>query len=226
MKQSAFFITGTDTEVGKTTFSVLLLDYLAHQGLRVCGFKPVASGATWRHGQLENDDVMALQGASNTAIERHKINPYCFEPAIAPHLAAREAGIEIDFAVIHNHFTQVASRVDCVVVEGAGGILVPLAGERLTIDLCLELRLPVIIVVGMRLGCINHALLTEQCVVSQGLRVVGWVANQIHPNMGYYEENKATLIALMRSPLLAEIPYQHADKKNIIWYKGEVFNHD
>jgi dethiobiotin synthetase len=219
---SGWFITGTDTEIGKTTFSVLLLDYLKQNGLKVVGFKPVASGAKSLNGELINEDVHQLLKHSSNHYKINQINPYCFEPAIAPHIAAKEAQVNIDFKIIKHSLDSLVSTVDKVVVEGAGGILVPLHDQLLTIDLCEFLSLPVIIVVGMRLGCINHALLTEQCILNRGIQVSGWVANCIDPNMSRYSENLKTLKHLMRTPLLAEIPNQQTEQKTICWINKEV----
>ncbi|MDE1892052.1 MAG: dethiobiotin synthase [Betaproteobacteria bacterium] len=217
-----WFVTGTDTEIGKTTFSTLLLDSLKENGFKVVGFKPVASGAKWINGELINDDVNQLREHSTNHYTTIQINPYCFEPAIAPHIAAKEAQVNIDFELIKRSFDSLIDNVDKVVIEGAGGILVPLHDHLLTIDLCEFLALPVIIVVGMRLGCINHALLTEKCILNRGIQVSGWVANCVDPNMSRYSENLKTLTQLMTTPLLAEIPYQNTNKKTITWLNKEV----
>lgn len=216
-----WFVTGTDTEIGKTTFSTLLLDYLVKKDYLVTGFKPVASGASWQNNELVNQDVQELQRHSNANLKLSQINPYCFEPAIAPHIAAMESHTVIHLDHIKRVYEEAAKQVDYVVVEGAGGILVPLHEDLLTLDLCATLSLPVIIVVGMRLGCINHALLTEKVILSSGLTVLGWVANQINPEMPYYQENITTLNRLMTSPMLAEIPYQDSEKKEILWIKEQ-----
>jgi dethiobiotin synthetase len=204
------FVTGTDTGVGKTLFTCALLRAYARQGLRAVGMKPVAAGAVLDDGALINEDVVALRAASNVAAPAELVNPYCFEPPIAPHIAAAEQGVTIDLTLIASSYERLAALADRVVVEGAGGFLVPL-GERLdTAALARRLALPVVIVVGMRLGCLNHALLTAAAVRAAGLRLAGWVASHVDPDMAYADDNVDALKARMAAPLIARIPYTRA----------------
>jgi len=204
-----FFVTGTDTGVGKTTVTVRLMQQLAAQGLTVIGMKPVASGCEWLDGRWQNDDVRQLTAASNVSAPPELINPYCFQPAIAPHIAADQDGVEIDLEVIRAAYTQLSAMADVVIVEGAGGLLVPLNKQQQTIaDLIQTLNLPALMVVGMRLGCINHALLTAQVLRQRNIHCCGWVANSVDPQMSHPQENLQTLIAGLQQPPVLELPFQ------------------
>ena len=199
----AWFITGTDTEVGKTFATCALLLALKRRGQRAVGMKPVAAGTD---ADGKNDDVERLVAASGVVAPRELINPYLFPPAIAPHIAAAEAGAAIDIDHIVAAFEQLRPLADVVLVEGVGGFCVPLDERCDTADLAEQLGLPVILVVGMRLGCINHALLTCQAIAARGLKLAGWVANRIDPAMSRFEENLAALRARIDAPLLGVIP--------------------
>jgi len=202
-----FFVTGTDTGVGKTFVACALLHAFANRGLRTVGMKPIAAGAVLAGTRLVNDDVAALRAASSVSAPEDLVNPYCFGPAIAPHIAAAEAGVEIEDERLKCAYVELAGLADCVIVEGAGGFRVPL-GDRLDMrDLAVRLGLPVILVVGLRLGCLNHALLTAESVESAGLQLAGWVANRIDPDMARADENVQALQTRLRAPLLAHIPY-------------------
>ncbi len=200
---SAWFITGTDTEVGKTFATCALLEVLRQQGYRAIGMKPVAAG-TDTEGR--NDDVERLIAAAGVTAPRELINPYLFEPPIAPHIAAAEAGTAIDIGRIVSAFRELQAMADAVLVEGVGGFCVPLDSCCDTADLAERLALPVILVVGMRLGCINHALLTYQAVAARGLKLAGWIANRIDPAMSRWEENLSALRERIDAPLLGIIP--------------------
>lgn len=202
-----YFVTGTDTGVGKTLISVALLHALSASGRRVAGFKPVAAGCD---AQGRNDDVRALQAAGTPQLSAAQINPYRFAPAIAPHLAAQQAGIEIDLAHIMQRYHALAAEVDTVIVEGVGGFVVPLNRTQTTADLAQQLGLPVILVVGLRLGCLNHALLTRQAIAACGLECAGWVANVLVPAMPFLEDNIAALRERLDAPLLGVVPWQPA----------------
>ncbi|HSH87133.1 MAG: dethiobiotin synthase [Methylophilus sp.] len=202
-----FFVTGTDTGVGKTTVTVRLMQHFAAQGLKVVGMKPVASGCEWVDGRWQNDDVMQLTAASNVQAPPELVNPYCFQPAIAPHLAAAQAGVEIQLDVIKAAYTALTGLADVVIVEGAGGLLVPLNETQTMGDLLRMLELPALLVVGMRLGCINHALLTRQVLQQQQLSFCGWVANQVDPEMRMQPENLQTLVAWLQQPPVLHLPY-------------------
>lgn len=205
-----FFVTGTDTGVGKTTVTVRLMQQLIAQGLTVIGMKPVASGCEWLDGRWQNEDVRQLTAASNVKAPPELINPYCFEPAIAPHIAAAQAGVAIDLNIILEAYKQLTTLADVVIVEGAGGLLVPLSSSQTMADLILALDIPALMVVGMRLGCINHALLTAQVLKQRGIDFCGWVANSIDPQMSMPEENLQTLIQSLQQPPLLQVPFQES----------------
>jgi dethiobiotin synthetase len=202
-----FFVTGTDTGVGKTTVTVRLMQQFAAQGLKVAGMKPVASGCEWIDGRWQNEDVMQLTAASNVLAPAELINPYCFQPAIAPHLAAAEAGVEIRLEVIKSAFDVLTGLVDVVIVEGAGGLLVPLNASHTIADLAQTLQLPTLLVVGMRLGCINHTLLTAQVLEQRQIPFCGWVANQVDPQMAMQDQNLRTLSGWLKQPPVLQLPY-------------------
>jgi dethiobiotin synthetase len=196
------FVTGTDTGAGKTAVACALLRGLHQLGHAAIGFKPVASGATWRDGKLLNDDALALIAASATDLGYAEINPYCFAPAIAPHLAAREAGVAIDPARLRAQHRALAARFDWVIVEGAGGWRVPLTDTLDMQGLAQVLGVPVVLVVGLRLGCINHALLTEQAVTASGMALAGWIGSMVDPDMSRRDENIDTLRRVLTVPCL------------------------
>lgn len=201
------FVTGTDTGVGKTEVACALIRAAARQGFSVVGMKPVAAGARRVNGVLTNADVAALQRASTIRAARALVNPYLLEPPIAPHLAARESGIRLELGVMLRAYRALSKRAQVVIVEGAGGFCVPLDGRRDMGDLAQRLRLPVVLVVGMRLGCISHALLTSEAILRRGLVLAGWVANRIDPAMRRYHDNVNVLVERLPGPLLAEVPY-------------------
>lgn len=206
----SYFVTGTDTNVGKTLISCALLYGFAAQDKRVIGMKPVAAGC---NDDGQNDDVVQLRAASNVRLgvdtpSNDPVNPYCFAPAVAPHLAAQLAGVSIDLARIAEAFAELAAQADIVVVEGAGGLLVPLGVAQDSSDLMRELGLPVILVVGMRLGCLNHALLTVEAIAARGMKLAGWVANVLDADLAMLDENIAALRQRIRAPLLGVVPYQ------------------
>lgn len=198
-----FFVTGTDTGIGKTTLSCALLHAFAAQGKKAVGMKPIAAGS--ENGQWH--DVELLIAASNIRTARECVNPYAFDPPVSPHLAAQQAGVEIDLAVIRRAYQELSTTADIVIVEGAGGFLAPVNAQQTGADLAQSLNLPVILVVGMRLGCLNHALLTAQAVRSSGLTLAGWVANCIDPQMLALTENIATLEHRLDGPLLGVLPF-------------------
>lgn len=202
------FVTGTDTGVGKTYAACLLIETLTRQGLRVAAMKPVAAGV---EADGVNDDVRRLMLAANVEAPLQLVNPYCFAPAVAPHLAARAAAVAIRLEVIAEAYAELAARADVVVVEGAGGFLVPLDEGTGMDAIPLRLGLPVALVVGLRLGCLNHALLTAEAIRARGLALAGWIANRIDPAMAMAEENLTTLHSILRSPCLGEIAWQARD---------------
>lgn len=212
MPQS-YFVIGTDTNVGKTYIASALLRHFVSSGKRAVGMKPVASGCElsaqgiWQ-GQLVNDDVVALYEAGNVPATLELINPYHFEPAIAPHIAAEKAGVEIDLDLIVRFYHVLAEMADVVVVEGAGGFFVPVNDQQTLADLAVKLNLQIILVVGMRLGCINHALLTVEAIKARGLKLAGWVANQVDPDMSMFDENLASLKQRIEAPCLSVVGWQ------------------
>jgi dethiobiotin synthetase len=204
------FVTGTDTGVGKTLIACALLHRLRARGLRALGMKPVAAGVEPTPQGPANPDVVALRRASSWAAPLNQVNPYCFEPPVAPHLAAQEAGVRIEIAPIRRAFDALRATADAIVVEGVGGFLVPLNDREDAADLAVALALPVVLVVGMRLGCLNHALLTQQAVAARSLRLCGWIANSIDPHMARFEQNLQALRERVAAPLLGVIPNRSA----------------
>ena len=203
----AFFVTGTDTEIGKTTIAAGLLHAARMAGLSTAAAKPVASGCVRTADGLRNDDALALLGECTLALRYEEVNPLAFEPAIAPHLAAREAGVLLDVAALLGPVQAVLhKRADFTLVEGAGGWRVPLAGDAALSDLAIALQLPVILVVGVRLGCINQALLTAEAILRDGLPLAGWVANLVDPHTSRLEDNLATLAERLPAPCLGYVP--------------------
>ncbi|MDG1579824.1 dethiobiotin synthase [Pseudomonas sp. GOM6] len=210
MKQ-AYFVTGTDTEIGKTTIASGLLHAARQAGLSTAAAKPVASGCVQTAEGLRNDDALALLGECSLPLTYAEVNPFAFEPAIAPHLAAREAGMQLDVAGLLPAVRHVVAKgADFTLVEGAGGWRVPLAGEESLSDLARALGLPVILVVGVRLGCINHAVLTAEAIRRDGLRLAGWVANIVDPQTSRLQDNLATLAERLNAPCLGQVPYLEA----------------
>lgn len=215
MKQG-FFVTGTDTGVGKTTVSSLLLRAYVAQGCKAVGMKPVASGCEVEDGKLVSADATMLKDAGNVHAQLEIINPYTFKPPISPHLASSQAGIEIKLPVIQQAFHALQNLADVIIVEGVGGFLAPLNDRQNAADLAVELGLPVILVVGMRLGCLNHALLTAEAVTRRGLPLAGWVASCVEANMMSLEDNIATLDARLACPRMFTVPFSE-QPANPVW---------
>jgi dethiobiotin synthetase len=200
------FVTGTDTGVGKSFVSATLLCALREAGIRAVGMKPVASGCELLPEGLRNADALLLRRHSDGAVSYDDVNPYAFEPAIAPHIAAAEAGVEIDIAAIAAAFHRLR-RTGVVVMEGVGGWMAPLSASLMQADLARHFDLPVVLVVGLRLGCINHALLSARAIAADGCRLVGWIGNGIDPAMERVQKNLATLKARLAAPCLGILPY-------------------
>lgn len=202
-----FFITGTDTEIGKTTIAAALLHAARLQGLSTAAVKPVAAGCDDTADGLRNEDALALQAECVPPLEYALINPVALAPPIAPHLAAREAGVELTVGALAQACRRVfEGDADLTVVEGAGGWRVPLNDTETLADLAIALQVPVIMVVGLRLGCINHALLTAEAIAADGLQLAGWVANQVDLQMERQQPNLETLKALLKAPCLGVVP--------------------
>lgn len=217
MTQS-YFIIGTDTNVGKTYIASALIQHFVTAGFKTIGMKPMASGCEpssngpWQN-QLVNEDVTALSKASNLSAPLDLINPYRFAPAIAPHIAAEKAGVVMECAVIAQSYEKLSQLADVVIVEGAGGFLVPINAHETLADVAAKLNIPIILVVGMRLGCINHALLTVEAIKARDLTLAGWVANQVDPDMLMFAENLASLQQRISAPCL-----------NVVGWQGDASN--
>lgn len=212
-----WFITGTDTGVGKTRIACMLLTAMAQQGMRAVGMKPVASGCHPTQYGLRSEDAELLLAASSVSADYGDINPYAFTPPCAPAIAAREANVEIRLDIILAHFRRLQREAQRVIVEGIGGWRVPLGNHLSMVDVASEIALPVILVVGMRLGCINHALLTASAIRHAGMHLSGWVANQIDPAMTRLNESIIDLERSLEIPLLARVPYQPSnDPRNCL----------
>ena len=203
----AWFVTGTDTEIGKTLAACALLHRLREKYPRVVGAKPVAAGLA---PDGTHDDVARLRAASSMPVVPALDNPYALPDPVSPHLAARAASTQIDLRTIAQAVEALRQQADAVVVEGVGGFLVPLSDTEDGGDLAHRLRLPVVLVVGLKLGCLNHALLTQEAIASRGLPLAGWIANGIDPHMLRLDDNIATLRMRMRSPCLGVIPHMPA----------------
>lgn len=225
----AYFVTGTDTGVGKTRASCALLRGLAQQlgpQAKVVGMKPVAAGCDWVDGRWLNEDVVQLRAASTLQVPPDFDNPYALPDPLSPHIAARLVGQRIDLGHMEASFHALQAQADAVVVEGAGGYLVPLAegdeagaggqdGDVNSADLAQALGLPIILVVGLRLGCLNHALLTQEAILRRGLTLAGWVANQVDPGMAQVDANVATLQRLIRAPMWARWGWAEAAQLDV-----------
>ncbi|MEG5264422.1 dethiobiotin synthase [Pseudomonas sp. JDS28PS106] len=204
---AAYFITGTDTDAGKTTVAAGLLHAARLAGRSTAAGKPVASGSNLSPEGLRNADALALLAECSLDLRYEEVNPFTFEPAIAPHLAAREAGVELNVdALLAPMLKLLGKGADFTLIEGAGGWRVPLAGQSNLSDLAMALDLPVILIVGVRLGCINHALLSAEAIARDGLRLAGWVANIIEPDTSRLNENLATLEERLPAPCLGRVP--------------------
>ncbi len=207
MSARGIFITGTDTGVGKTVVACALVRGLRARGLQVAVMKPVASGSQVTPQGLRNADALALAESAGYEGPYEELNPFCFEPAISPHIAAKEAGIEIDTSKIRHIYDSLAARADWVVVEGAGGWFAPLNERQTMADIAWALTVPALVVVGLKLGCLNHAHLTRIGMEAHGVTFAGWVANAVDPGLERPQENLATLERLLGGPPLAHVPH-------------------
>lgn len=203
------FVTGTDTGVGKTLASCALIHALAARGVAAAPMKPIAAGAAERGGRRVNEDTLALLVAAGWPVERAaEVTPLVLREPMAPHIAAAREGRRIELAPVMAAFERLAASHPFVVVEGVGGFAVPLDAGLDTVDLARALALPVVMVVGLRLGCLNHALLTAQAIAAAGLELAGWIANRIDPAMAVPEENVRALAERLGAPLLGELPHE------------------
>ena len=207
----SYFVIGTDTDVGKTYIASALVQHFVQLGLKTLGMKPIASGCEISldsDSQPVNADIIALVNAGNVDAPLNLISPYRFFPAMAPHIAAEQAGVEMEMAVIIQAYHQLRELAEVVIVEGAGGLLVPINQKQTLADVALALNLPIILMVGMRLGCINHALLTVAALEQKGLILAGWIANQIDPQFSMFNQNVATLKMRIDAPCLSVVMWQ------------------
>lgn len=207
MTARGIFVTGTDTAVGKTVVACALTRGLKTLGLRVAVMKPVASGSVRTAAGLRNPDAVALAAASNVQASYEQINPYCFEAPVSPHIAAKDAGICVDTDVIRRGFLALGKSADWVVVEGAGGWLAPISERQTMADLAWALGIPALMVVGVKLGCLNHAQLTQLAIEARGVSFAGWIANHPEPSMERAAENLAALERLLGEPALAHVAH-------------------
>jgi dethiobiotin synthetase len=201
-----YFVTGTDTECGKTEITLGLMQLLQSQGYSVLGMKPIASGAELTAQGLRNEDAERIRSQASRPVDYELVNPFAYRPPVAPHLAAEQAARPIGFGPIRESYRRLADQADAVIVEGVGGWRVPLGDGLAVSDLARELSLPVILVVGLKLGCINHALLTAESIQACGLQLAGWVANTADPEMLEMDANVQTLRALIKAPMLGLVP--------------------
>lgn len=204
LPRGAYFVVGTDTEIGKTHAVTVMISALRAVGFRALAMKPVAAGV--EAGQRLNDDVARLMAASGQT-DAALMNPYCFREAISPHLAAERERVSIDFAKIIEHYEQLLPQADYLFIEGAGGFRTPISRDADLADLAVALNLPVILVVGLQLGCLNHALLTVESILARDLTLAGWVANVVDPMMSLKNHNIAYLDAKIPAPRLATLPF-------------------
>lgn len=216
MSTRSFFVTGTDTGVGKTIVACALARAFAAAGERVAVMKPIASGAARTTEGLRNADALALLEAANVPLTYAQVNPYCFEPAVSPHIAAEDVKIEIDIGTIKAGFETLRPISDRVVIEGAGGWLAPINARESMGDLARALGVPVVLVVGLRLGCLNHAELSRRAIRTQGVAFAGWVANRLSHPLEREAENLATLARRLGAPPLALVPFAPAHAGSLV----------
>lgn len=200
------FVTGTDTEIGKTLVSAALIHIFVQRGVQVAAMKPIAAGAAWIDGAWHNDDADMLAAEVNVQLSHELTTPYLFQAPAAPHIAAAIDQVAIEPSHIQACFHEVSAKAQAVVVEGVGGFRVPLTDSYDTADMAQQFALPVILVVGLRLGCISQAMLTVEAIQARGLKLVGWVANTADSQMGYLQENIQALQQRIAAPLLGHIP--------------------
>lgn len=219
----AFFITGTDTDVGKTVASRAMLQALAKYEFKTVGYKPIAAGCDLTSEGWRNSDAIYLQNEATIETPYEQVNPYALELPASPHIAAHDAGIDIDFQVLSDNLATHKSEADVVLIEGAGGWRVPVSDNDSLSTWVKQEGLPVVLVVGIKLGCLNHALLTAEIIKSDGLNLVGWIANRVNPGTEHYSEIIDLLELRLGAPKLGEIPYIPATKHNEL---GKYINLD
>lgn len=226
MTHKGFFVTGTDTGIGKTYASLQLMRLLQTEGLKVVGMKPVASGSDWNGERWVNEDALALWKACSLSVKLEWVNPYAFELPVSPHIAAQRMGEKVELSRLREAFERLTADADCVVVEGVGGWRVPLSDNMDVSDLAKALGLPVLMVVGLRLGCINHARLTHESMVQSGVRVAGWIANNLETGLLHTEEAVETLALELGAEPLAILPFQAGSSEVLnglkAWHSAEI----
>ena len=209
----AFFIAGTDTDVGKTVASKAILNALAEKGLNTIGYKPVAAGSDKTENGFRNSDALFLQAAATVDVEYDDVNPYALELPASPHIAARRENVSIEYSVLSDKLAQHKTNSDIVLVEGAGGWRVPVSENDCLSTWVQQEKLPVVLVVGIKLGCLSHAMLTLDAIKADGLEVIGWVANRVNPGTEHYAEIIEMLEQKVDAPKIGEIPYVPAVKR-------------
>ncbi|MDV6250709.1 dethiobiotin synthase [Vibrio sp. EA2] len=219
----AFFIAGTDTDVGKTVASKAILQALAAKGLNTIGYKPVAAGSEKTEQGWRNSDALHLQKAATLEVAYDDINPYALELPTSPHIAAKHENTEIKYEVLSEKLAHHKEQADIVLVEGAGGWRVPVSDTDNLSTWVQQEQLPVVLVVGIKLGCLSHALLTAEVIRADGLNLVGWVANRINPGTEHYADIIAMLEDRLEAPKLGEIPYVPSAKRKEL---GKFINID
>ena len=223
---NTFFVTGTDTGVGKTFVTCILMQFIKFHHKKVIGMKPIAAGIDIKNGVTSNEDVNLLKYESTLQLELGEVNTYSFDEPMAPHIAAQKHNIEIDFKKIKMHAETLKNRADYLLIEGAGGYLVPLGESTSIADLVEELNIPIIIVIGVKLGCINHSLLTIEAILKRGQKIFGWVANILDNNMLEVNANISSLKQRIKQPLIGIIPYSPDQKpenlKNYITWPNDL----
>ena len=223
---NTFFITGTDTGIGKTFVTCILMQFIKFHHKKVIGMKPIAAGVDIKNGETSNEDVNLLKYESTLQLELGEVNTYSFDEPMAPHIAAQKHNIEIDFKKIKMHAETLKNRADYLLIEGAGGYLVPLGESTSIADLVDELNIPIIIVIGVKLGCINHSLLTIEAILKRGQKIFGWVANILDNNMLEVNANISSLKQRIKQPLIGIIPYSPDQKpenlKNYITWPNDL----
>lgn len=212
--KKAYFITGTDTDVGKTHIAIELIRFFVALGYKTIGMKPISAGCEMVDGVLKNSDALQLIAFSNVDTTYSLVNPFAYAPAIAPHIAANLVNETISIAKIQANFMHLTVLADVVVVEGAGGFCVPINDNETIADLSVILNIPIILVVGMRLGCINHALLSVQAIEAKGLKIAGWIANEIDPEMQFLQKNITSLMMRITAPYLGFVAWQADSTSN------------
>ncbi len=209
----AFFVAGTDTDVGKTVSSKAILDALNMKGLNTAAYKPVAAGSEDKGEGVQNSDAIHLRSVANVELSYEEVNPYALLLPSSPHIAAEAEGVVIDYSVLSQGLAALKAKSDVVLVEGAGGWRVPVSKDDCLSTWVKQEKLPVVLVVGIKLGCLSHAMLTAEAIQHDGLEIIGWVANRVNPGTEHYAEIIAMLEDKMPAPKLGEIPYMPSVKR-------------